>query len=151
MQPIHNAPVPKIAPRPSHPAVARACAYLQSHLGRTVPLNELARASFSSKYHLNRIFHRCVGMTPVQYHTHIRLGRARELLEAGQSPSYVAYATGFADQSHLSRTFKAAFGMPPGRYVASVLRGSAFGAPVLVDSPPAAASPAEAPVLREVA
>jgi AraC-like DNA-binding protein len=52
--------------------------------------------------------------------------RARELLAAGEPPSAVAWATGFADQSHLTRHFRRAIGVPPGRYQALLapVRGS---------------------------
>lgn len=124
-----NALQATLAPQVRHPAVLRACAYLEAHAGRQVPLDELARASCASKFHLLRTFKRCVGITPGEYSVRVRLARARRLLEAGLAATRVAYETGFSDQSHLTRTFKRAFGVPPGRYAASVARGAAPGAP----------------------
>jgi transcriptional regulator GlxA family with amidase domain len=140
-----------------HPAVLRACAYLEAHCGRQVPLDELARACFASKFHLLRTLKSCVGVTPGEYHVRLRLGRARELLEAGLSATRVAYETGFSDQSHLTRAFKRAFGLPPGRYAAAFARGTAFGAPALVHAEDvglaagAAGALPDAGVLEEVA
>ncbi len=115
---------PSRSPRP-HPAVRRACEHLDAHIGRLVPLDELARVAFVSKYHLLRTFKECLGLTPGEYHARARLERARELLEAGLPASRVAYETGFSDQAHLTRTFKRAFGVPPGRYASGVRTAAA--------------------------
>lgn len=101
-----------------HPAVRRACEYLEKHPGPRVPLDELARAAYMSKYHLVRRFKAALGVTPGQYQVLIRLARARTFLEQGHPPARVAYETGFADQSHLTRAFRETYGVTPARFAA---------------------------------
>lgn len=124
MRPTQDVPVLTVVPAAAHPAVARASAYLQGQLNRSVPLDELARAAYTSKYHLHRTFKQCMGVTPAEYHLRQRLGRAQELLAAGIRASHVALETGFADQAHLTRSFKAAFGLPPAQYAVEVAQGT---------------------------
>jgi AraC-like DNA-binding protein len=90
--------------------------YLEDNLGRSVPLEELARLANLSPFHLARVFRDEVGMPPHAYQTQARLGCARSLLLRGWPPARVAQETGFADQSHLTRRFKRLVGVTPGRY-----------------------------------
>lgn len=101
-----------------HPAVRRACEYLERHTGPRVPLDELAKAAFMSKYHLVRRFKAALGVTPGQYQVLIRLARARTFLAEGRPVARVAYETGFADQSHLTRAFRQTYGVTPARFAA---------------------------------
>jgi len=108
--------------RPSPPsgrerrAVGLAREYLEDNLGQGVPLEELARLTNLSPFHLTRVFRDEVGLPPHAYQTQARLGRARSLLLRGWSAARVARETGFADQSHLTRRFKRLVGVTPGRY-----------------------------------
>jgi transcriptional regulator GlxA family with amidase domain len=107
-------PAPRTGREPD--AVARVRAYLREHVGADVSLGDLAALTGLHPAYLNRVFSAAVGLPPHAYHTHLRVERARELLAAGEPPSAVAWATGFADQSHLTRHFRRAIGVPPGRY-----------------------------------
>ncbi|KMY65791.1 hypothetical protein AAU61_20405 [Desulfocarbo indianensis] len=101
-------------PRPARSGpVARACQYLESHCGRTIPLSSLARAAGASPFHLHRQFVAAVGCSPRQYHLQRRVAKARELLLQGLPPSRVALETGFYDQGHLTRQFKNLMGVTP--------------------------------------
>lgn len=108
--------------RPSQPpgrerrAVRLARGHLEDNLGRGVPLEELARLTNLSPFHLTRVFRDEVGLPPHAYQTQARLDRARSLLLRGWPAARVAQETGFADQSHLTRRFKRLVGVTPGRY-----------------------------------
>lgn len=97
-------------------AVSRALEYLEAHYARAVPLDELARESGLSKFHLVRAFRDEVGLPPHAYQTRLRVSRAMDLLRRGWSISRAAYSTGFAAQSHLHRHFKRILGVTPGEY-----------------------------------
>jgi len=105
--------------RPPHPGLARAVHHLENNLHRTVSLDELSGACGLSKFHLCRMFHRIVGVTPRTYHRHIRLERGRALLHAGRPAAKIAEALSFSDQSHFIRTFRRQFGMTPGDFLAA--------------------------------
>jgi len=109
-------------------AVDRSVDFLEAHFARGVPLDELARESGLSKFHLVRAFKRRIGLPPHAYQTRLRVSHAMALLRAGRSISHAAYAAGFAAQSHLHRHFKRILGVTPGEYVRRASRGPPSGA-----------------------
>jgi AraC-like DNA-binding protein len=96
--------------------VRRSKQFLAEHYAERVTLDELARLTGLSPYHLNRSFCRKIGMPPHAYQLHVRVSRAKSALETGSSIARVAMATGFADQSHFTRHFKRLAGVTPARY-----------------------------------
>jgi AraC-like DNA-binding protein len=108
--------------RPEHTRpVRRALAYLRERVADTFTLDELALHAGLDKFHLCRAFRAQVGMPPHMYLTHLRIERAKQLLEAGTRASEVAPQVGLYDQSLLNRHFRRIVGTTPGRY------GGAFG------------------------
>jgi AraC-like DNA-binding protein len=99
-----------------HDAIHRAKRYLQERYDAPVSLDELATVAGLSRFHLLRTFAHHTGLPPHAYQIHIRIERARKLLQAGELPSSVAAWTGFADQSHFTRHFKRIMGVTPGVY-----------------------------------
>jgi AraC-like DNA-binding protein len=89
---------------------------LDRHLDRLVTLEELARNSGYSLYHLVHRFRDTFGLAPKTYHLCVRLLEAKRLLAAGHRVGDVAIQLGFADQSHLGRNFRRVFGLSPGYY-----------------------------------
>jgi AraC-like DNA-binding protein len=80
-------------------------------------LQELgALAGGLSPYQLSRAFRAHTGLPPHAYLVHIRVRRARQLLNSGASPAEAAAGAGFADQSHLHRHFTRIVGVTPGAY-----------------------------------
>ncbi|WP_240662565.1 AraC family transcriptional regulator [Streptomyces sp. WAC 06738] len=75
---------------------------------------ELARAVGVSPHHLSRIFHRHHGRTLSQFRLQVRIHRALDRIEAGESDlSGLAADLGFADHAHLTRTLRTHVGHPP--------------------------------------
>ena len=108
-------------PQPHAPAaepgrVALARSYLEAHLEDAVNLDDLARLTNLSPFHLLRVFQRETGLPPHAYLTQLRVARAKRLLASGMPLPQVAVLTGFSDQSHLTRHFKRLVGVTPGRY-----------------------------------
>lgn len=99
-----------------HRAVQRAKEHLRERFNEAVTLDELAAAAGLSRFHLLRTFNRHVGLTPHAYQIHVRIERARTLLQAGVTPSNVALMIGFADQSHFTRHFRRVMRATPSRY-----------------------------------
>ena len=109
----------KAAPR----AVALARDYMEAHLGEDVTLDDLARESGLSPFHLARTFHKALGLPPHAWLLQARVSKARRLIVAddqengsGMGLADIAAATGFADQSHLTHAFRRQVGITPGRY-----------------------------------
>jgi AraC-like DNA-binding protein len=91
--------------------------YLDENLHREVCLDELADHIHVSKYHLSRQFKQTFNSSPIQYHLHSRLNRAKELLvTTHHSIGYIAYCVGFQSISSFSRAFKTKEHVPPSIY-----------------------------------
>jgi AraC-like DNA-binding protein len=99
------------------PLVAAMLADLDKRLSEPVTLAGLARRSGFSAQHLNRIFRKHLGVTPLQYLARLRLERGAELLREGRlTVAEVARRVGFADPYYFSRLFSAHHGMSPSDY-----------------------------------
>jgi AraC-like DNA-binding protein len=79
----------------------------------------LASRVAMSPFLFARVFRELVGTPPHKYLIHLRLQRARVLLESGMSVTDVCYAVGFNNLSHFIRTFRAYYGAVPSRLKAS--------------------------------
>jgi AraC-like DNA-binding protein len=96
--------------------VRRALEYLRERLGDALTLEDLALHAGLDKFHLCRAFRAQVGMPPHAYLTHLRIARAKKLLEGGVRASEVAPRVGLYDQSQLNRHFRRIVGTTPARY-----------------------------------
>lgn len=97
--------------------VELAQAYIRQHLGEPITLTTIAQGVGISETHLNRLFRRHVGETPIAWMWHRRLGYALELLEeTGLSIGQVAERSGFRTIYHFSRVAKEHTGMTPTEY-----------------------------------
>lgn len=102
---------------PERNAVKQVREYLENHYEDNTSLDELANIAGLSPFHLVRVFREETGLPPHTYLTHVRVMKAREMLQNDpRSIADVAYATGFTDQSHLTRWFKRIVGVTPGKY-----------------------------------
>jgi AraC-like DNA-binding protein len=96
-----------------HPSVRRAIEYLHDNFADRVSLDDLARESRLSKFHLARCFRETTGLAPHQYQKLLRIQAARRHLEDGTSVQEAAERSGFADGPHLTRTFRDWLGVAP--------------------------------------
>ena len=70
-----------------------------------------------SRRQLERLFRQHTGVSPVEYYTELRVGRAHALLnETNLSIAEIAAATGFSGTSQLAARFRKRFGKSPGAY-----------------------------------
>jgi AraC family transcriptional regulator len=91
--------------------------YLIEHLAETVRLKELAAITGLSQSQFGRAFKASTGFSPHRWQLTARVGKAQELLLAGQMPlAEIALATGFVEQSHFNRVFRNIVGTPPGSW-----------------------------------
>jgi AraC-like DNA-binding protein len=106
---------PGRAPR----AVRRARAFLHDALADRITLDALAEHAGLDKFHLVRAFRAEVGLPPYEYLTHLRVARARTLLQRGLRVAEAARAVGLYDESQLHRHFRRIVGITPGRFARS--------------------------------
>ncbi len=96
-------------------ALRRVQVFVETNLGRSIRLSDLAARAGLSRYHFARAFKTSAGMTPRTFVEHRRLERAKRLLtESTRSLADVAVETGFGTQSRLTSTLKRKTGFTPG-------------------------------------
>jgi AraC-like DNA-binding protein len=105
-------------------AVRRARAFLHDALADKITLDELAEHAALDKFHLVRAFRAEVGVPPYEYLTHLRVSRARQLLQRGVLVVEAAQAVGFCDESQLHRHFRRIVGITPGAYARNFVHGA---------------------------
>ena len=85
--------------------------------GRGVSLAAMAKAAGLERRTLLRRFASATGMTPIEYCRAVRIARARELLEGGDtSQKQIAQSLGYEDVASFARVFRKAVGSAPGAY-----------------------------------
>lgn len=89
--------------------------YLNNHFQSKFSLDELARNSYVSKYHLIRTFKKEMEITPKQYHQQCKV-RCIKNMVFENSQSDIAYALNFSTQSHMNSIFKKYMGITMGSY-----------------------------------
>lgn len=103
--------------RVSSERLTAAVAYMDSHYGEKLLVEDLAKQTYLSKYHFIRVFTEYIGVSPYEYLTSIRISRAKELLNTTGYPlEVIAQQVGFGDSKALIRRFKQMTGMTPNRY-----------------------------------
>jgi AraC-like DNA-binding protein len=107
-------------------AIKVAKAHLQERYQDPVDLEQLSALTGLSRFSLVHSFSRQVGMPPHAFQTHVRIEKARALLEVGIPPAMVAADVGFFDQSHLNRHFKRIMQVTPGQYARASCRTKIF-------------------------
>ena len=96
--------------------VRRAIEYIRARLTDSITLTELAAHADLDKFHLCRAFRAQIGMPPYTSLTHLRIARAKSLLQRGVRASDVAPLVGLYDQAKLTRHFRRLVGTTPARY-----------------------------------
>lgn len=100
--------------------VQALAAYVETHLGGSLPLAKLAERAGMSVRHFARAFKESMGLTPHEFVRLRRIERAKVLLESTELPvRAVASACGFASQSRFTAAFRKLTKSTPGRYRAA--------------------------------
>ena len=107
------------APRLNHgdETILRVQHWLQVRGGKSVSIADMAsRAALEERTFMRR-FKAATGMTPISYAQHLRIGKARELLEfTMRSIDQIARSVGYEDTSAFRRVFHRIMGLSPGEY-----------------------------------
>ena len=88
--------------------------YIDLHYAETLSISELAELCYFSEYHFMRFFKKHMNMTCIQYINNVRLEKAVELFEHGETSILeVSLSVGFHNLSYFHRAFKAKYHMTP--------------------------------------
>ncbi|MBP1962832.1 AraC family transcriptional regulator [Paenibacillus aceris] len=91
--------------------------YIDIRVNQPVTLEELTNKFHVSKFHLIHLFKNMFQMTPIQYHQHIRMERAKNMIQFSNTPiSQIADQLGFTNIHTFSRAFKTVLGQSPSQF-----------------------------------
>jgi len=104
---------PSLEPKRLH----RVLDYIETRLGETISLDDLAGEACLSPFHFARLFAQAMGQPPHRYVVERRVAAARQLLARPHSSmAEVALETGFGTQANFSRVFRKLTGLTPRQY-----------------------------------
>jgi transcriptional regulator GlxA family with amidase domain len=107
------------APRLTHgdEPILKVQHWLQARGGRAVTVADMAREIAMEERTFLRRFKAATGMKPIEYIQHLRIGKARELLEfTRRSIEQIAWSVGYEDAAAFRRLFQRLIGLSPGDY-----------------------------------
>lgn len=90
--------------------------YINNNLDQKITLDQLENEFYLNKFHLCHIFKQSTGFSILEYITHKRIMKAKELLASEKPASEVAAQVGYSDYSTFYRAFKNIVGLSPSRY-----------------------------------
>jgi AraC-like DNA-binding protein len=107
----------RLPARTTAPVVAGVLAFIEQHLDEALPLSRIAQHAGYTPQHLNRLFRRDLGATPLACLHGLRMERAALLLREDRlEVQAVALAVGYPDPAYFSRAFRAHHGASPSAY-----------------------------------
>ncbi|MCI6243307.1 MAG: AraC family transcriptional regulator [Agathobacter sp.] len=88
--------------------------YIELHYAENISVSDLAKLCYFSDYHFMRFFKKHMNMTCVEYINNLRLEKAVELFEQGNTEILnVSLSVGFHNLSYFYRAFKKKYRMTP--------------------------------------
>ena len=93
--------------------IARAIAYLASHLNEPITIEEVAAQAGMSRAVFHRKFKQTTTMSPIQFVKSMRLNKAAMKIACGMTVNEAAIDAGYVSSSQFSREFKRMYGQSP--------------------------------------
>ena len=92
--------------------------YIEINYAGSISIPELAKLCYFSEYHFMRFFKKHMNMTCVEYINNLRLQKAVELFEQGNTSILdVSLSVGFHNLSYFHRAFKKRYNMTPHTFI----------------------------------
>lgn len=105
--------VPKESGTAADPTASSLIAYINEHLTEKMSMDFLAKRTFFSVSHMNKVFRAATGSSVWDYIVVKRLLLARSLIRDGKPATYAAARAGFSDYSSFYRQYRKRFGVSP--------------------------------------
>lgn len=100
-----------------HKVIQIATAYIESHIGEALTLEEIAKVIYLSPVYFSKLFKAETGVNYSDYVKKIRIARAIELMQEIQYKVYdVCERVGYKNIRHFYKVFKQVTGMTPTEY-----------------------------------
>ncbi len=96
---------------------ALAKRYIDANYSKNITLDSLAEITHINKFYLAHSFTECMGQSPINYLTEVRLAASKQQLTTSNlSIAQIASNNGFSSQSYFSQIFKKKVGITPQQY-----------------------------------
>ncbi|MBQ7830921.1 MAG: helix-turn-helix domain-containing protein [Clostridia bacterium] len=97
--------------------IQKGVEYLSTHFNEKTSVEELAKICHISAVYFRKLFKRCLGVSPVQYRSALRLKHARDyLLYGSDSVNEIAETLGYFSSAYFIKQFKEKYGCSPHTY-----------------------------------
>jgi AraC-like DNA-binding protein len=96
--------------------IVQAKVFIDDNFAEPIDAGDIADEACYSKFHFIRTFKTIYGRTPHQQLTHVRVEKAKEMLELGTSVTDTCFAVGFDSLGSFTRLFKSRVGFTPSEY-----------------------------------
>lgn len=97
--------------------VKKAVSFIQSNYCNPIRVTDVAGYVCINRSYLYTLFHKYLGMSPQQFLTAFRIGKAKELLESTSYPiESIAFSCGYSDALVFTKAFRHMRGMSPSAY-----------------------------------
>lgn len=102
-------------------AIQKACLTIRNNPTQNIQVEDLAKELNVNYSHFRKAFKQYTGLSPLQYHTSLRLKQALEMLaNSDLSVKEISFGLGFCSVFYFSKLFKEKTGKTPGEYRKSV-------------------------------
>lgn len=106
------------ADRTTSDKLKRVLDYIELHYAEPLTVAELAGQCYFSEYHFMRFFKKHINMTCVEYINNLRLEKAVEMFEQGNTSILdVSLSVGFHNLSYFHKVFKGRYHMTPKEFL----------------------------------
>lgn len=96
------------------PLLSHLINYMKTHLHERLRVKQLADYAECSSSNIYKLFRQHLGMSPINYHTHLKMERARRYLaHTDLKVKEIGLRLGFEDPYYFSRTFSQYAGISP--------------------------------------
>lgn len=109
----------RFAPRLTHgdEAILKVQHWLQAREAKAISVGDMAKVIAMEERTFQRRFKAATGMKPIEYAQHLRVGKARELLEfTRRSIEQISWSVGYEDVAAFRKLFHRLVGLSPGDY-----------------------------------
>ena len=97
--------------------VSQAIRFIEDHYLEGITAKDVVNQVHLNQSYFSRVFNKATGMSIVDYIHHVRLTKAKSLLEKTSIPiSSISVNLGYSDQNYFTRTFTRHIGQSPSEY-----------------------------------